>query len=532
MQILAYIHKFPDTVPNGYEEYNEISGYITDITYSYSINAPYETASIKAKIPIAEVQPLFFGADHWVTIHELIEDTDIKGGMYSGKPRKVLKFLGLINSLNTGAQLTQDGAFTSVETTISCQSWVSILMKAPFKVVDDAKLNAINQQNASVYPPIETGLRPLTDFFETLVPIFQDFLDPKEAFKTAYRLFSSFEIPPSIIKDGTLAQMPLITTKNDFDKANIKRAFAEIIGTNFNVIQPSINGSLWSLLTKSFVAGLDGLIELFPSYETLAKTRDQSPFVIESLFEASNVSNEQVSPCLIYRYRPIDNRKRSIKGTLVGSDKSPVEKQKFKVTSNEATSLENGLETNAKSNIEYTSVEIDTNFNVIKAITIAAIEVTTVTSFSLAFSADKRLNLVDITTKATGVMQILGVLTDFVYDARALDRFGAIGYEATYPFFGSDNDGTMKEYAFELSKYYSALYKDGQKFANASVNCYFTPTVRHGEYVNCAIYNYNGTQWYLRGYCVAVAHTHRALTNGQIQRMTQITLERAYIYAP
>ena len=510
------LHRFIDEITGQFGELDtannevlDLSDYIVNLSITYSTKAPYETSTIKAKFKdIENILNSFRGANGWVTIHELEKETE------------KLIFLGVIASVGSGVIASQDGKISSMEITIQAQSWLSIIMKARFLVVNDNSLNEAKNKRV----PIKAGLFGVVDFYKKLIPILKDFLNPTKALKTVYSLFSNFEVPRSL-SEQDLSKVAIISTLDNLSEYQIKRSFSEIIALNFNTIQPSINGGLWALLQTSFIGGMDDLIELFPSLEEVSNTKEIS----FTLSNQSTLQSKNIKPCLIYRLKPLDDKTRSTSQPYQSSDYQAIqnvdyttEARNIEIDGQQAILIEGKTPS-------YGST-IDTNkYEHIKISKEPAIRVDNVISFSIDYNTENRLNLVDITTKITGVTPLIGTVTDYIYDAISINRYGASSFIETFPFFGRDDNKDLKDYAFELSKYYTALYADGHRLGNVRVQCYYAKQVRHGEYIEFVISNGLSTQ-YLRGYCISVTHSHSALNDGRIQQRTEFTLERAYYY--
>jgi hypothetical protein len=547
------LHRFIDEITGQFGELDtannevlDLSDYIVNLSITYSTKAPYETSTIKAKFKdIENILNSFRGANGWVTIHELEKETE------------KLIFLGVIASVGSGVIASQDGKISSMEITIQAQSWLSIIMKAQFTIVNDRiideirsglrdssnvqkevtdAINFLNELEVNIFaqakqPPdkikIDAGIFGSVEFFQKLVPILKDMLDPTIAIKTVYSLFSKFDVPPSI-SSFDLSKILIVSSDVEVNKYNITRAITTILAKNFNVINPTINGSLWSLIQSSFVAGFDTLIELFPSLEEVnVTTNDQNqPFKVNSQVDKT----KKIIPCLIYRFKPLDDKIEKNIQSYTSTSNQRLEQQEINVNArNIQIDNQPGIEFNTTKPLYYSNSIDLRKYDYITPKRNPAIRVDNVLSFSIDYNTENRLNLVDITTKVTGVTPLIGTVTDIIYDINSINRYGASSFIETFPFFGREDDKELKDYAYDISKYYTALYADGHRLGNVRVQCYYAKQVRHGEYIEFVISNGLSTQ-YLRGYCISVTHSHSALNDGRIQQRTEFTLERAYYY--
>jgi hypothetical protein len=163
------------------------------------------------------------------------------------------------------------------------------------------------------------------------------------------------------------------------------------------------------------------------------------------------------------------------------------------------------------------------------------VEVNTVNNLSISWNAGNRLNLINVSTRASGVNNILGVTTDFYIDEESIKRYGVFSYEATYPFFGSTQENKkIRDFATELTTYVRLLLGSGETYGNAQCTSYYEPNIKQGEYVRIGVSygvgNVDFPNEYYIGYCTQVTHNHKALPDGRIQRSSSFTLERLQIY--
>lgn len=509
----------------------DISDYVTEIQYTYSIKAPYEQATLRAKMPLPElynqlgkqVTPpnssfLEFTtmyADGWATIHEIDTDTNTRQ----------LRFFGVVSSINSGLVADQNGLKSTIDLTISLSSWISVL-QTPLKLVlsEYYKAKGLGGIKPVYSPSIDypeyanqdfvTGTRgvyPDVEYYKKLEVILKNFLDPKDAIKQWYALFSNF-VPDTQITKTPLKDVIFLTRNSDLKAYGVtKRTLTDIVTFNFDTLFPALNNSILSAMTSSFQGEMDSVIEFFPSYEEVTTN--------EGLFP-EGTPTKKVQPVLIYRYRPLpSDYQRGVSAINVTLNKGVV---KGDIRVNEQGQYEQVFEREGGS----------LNFSSIKPHTLKPVEVNTVNNLSISWNAGNRLNLINVSTRASGVNNILGVTTDFYIDEESIKRYGVFSYEATYPFFGSTQENKkIRDFATELTTYVRLLLGSGETYGNAQCTSYYEPNIKQGEYVRVGVaYGSAFTNEYYIGYCTQVTHNHKALPDGRIQRSSSFTLERLQVY--
>ena len=153
----------------------DISDYVTEIQYTYSIKSPYEQATLRAKMPLPElysqlgkkVTPpnssfLDFNtmyADGWATIHEIDTETNTRQ----------LRFFGVVSSINSGLVADQNGLKSTIDLTISLSSWISVL-QTPIKLI-------LSSYYTAKRLTINGGASSELAYYEKLESILKNFLD-------------------------------------------------------------------------------------------------------------------------------------------------------------------------------------------------------------------------------------------------------------------------------------------------------------------------------------------------------------------
>jgi len=518
-----------DIVPNTIN----IGDFVTDLQITYSLKQPYEQASIKARIPLNQLafltgKPIsaypnnpdrvetldLIGADGWVYIYERNEETKIIE----------LKFFGLMQSMTTNISLNEQGVKSTSDLSIQCTGWISVL-NTPIKLTTQDYYDTKGIKTTA-------GLIGDVNFYEKLGSLLQNFLDPKTALKELISLFGRF-FPQADTQITNFANIPILTTLEDLDKNGVtSRSLKEIVTYNFDTLLPSMNGALFSFIYSSLVGEFDGIIELF---ESLEYTNFENDFFnqLKSVYTSELVTEysfKQVTPCLIYRYKPLPPSNRLTKGGIISETKSDLDVQAKEEIKNDRSGQAYELIT-----FESIVVNPSIEFTEIKGTrTKSPVIVETLTSVSFSWQASNRINLVNVNTKASGVNGILGLTTDFYVDAPSVNEFGVYAFDATYPFFGTSTENeNIRKSAGELREYVRSLIGDGEYFGNASCQSYYEPSIKQGEYVLLKIVD-NKTplteSWFI-GYCTQVSHSHRALPDGRVTRSTSFSLERVQLYA-
>jgi hypothetical protein len=516
----------------------DISDYVTEIQYTYSIKAPYEQATLRAKMPFPElyaqlgktVTPpnsafldfITMYADGWATIYEL--DTEAN--------TRQLRFFGVVSSINSGLVADQNGLKSTIDLTISLSSWISVL-QTPIKLVlsEYYKAKGLGGIKPVYSPSIDypeyanqdfiTGTRgvyPDVEYYGKLDAILKNFLDPKDAIKQWYSLFTNF-MPDTQITNKSLMDVIFLTRNTDLKKYGVsQRTLTDIVTFNFDTLFPALNNSILSAMTSSFQGEMDSVIELFPSYEEVTTN--------EGLFSDQAETappTKQIQPVLIYRYRPLpSDYQRGVSAINVSLNQGEIQS-------------ETRVNDQGQYEVVYTREGGSLNFTAIKPDTRKPIEINTVNNLSISWNAGNRLNLINVSTRASGVNNILGVTTDFYIDEESIKKYGVFSYEATYPFFGSTQENKkIRDFATELTTYVRLLLGSGETYGNAQCTSYYEPKIKQGEYVRIGVSygvgNVDFPNEYYIGYCTQVTHNHKALPDGRIQRSSSFTLERFQIY--
>jgi hypothetical protein len=498
----------------------DISDYVTEIQYTYSIKAPYEQATLRAKMPFPEMYAQLgktvtppnsafleynvMQADGWATIYEL--DTEAN--------TRQLRFFGVVSSINSGLVADQNGLKSTIDLTISLSSWISVL-QTPIKLI-------LSSYYTAKALTINSGASSELAYYEKLEAILKNFLDPKDAIKQWYSLFSSF-MPDTQITNKSLKDMIFLTKRKDLKTYGLpsnSRSLTEIISYNFDTLFPALNNSILSAMTSSFQGEMDSVIELFPSYEEVTTNEGVFSDQVET-----GPPTKQIQPVLIYRYRPLFDD--------IAFDLSAINTNLDVAENTEAIPI---IDKNKNQiGIEYIKQKGSLVFNVKKQ-TVPPIRINTVNNLSISWSAGNRLNLINVSTRASGVNNILGVTTDFYIDEESIKKYGVFSYEATYPFFGSTKENDkIRDFAKDLSTYIRLVLGNGELYGTAQCSSYYEPKIKQGEYVIVGVsYGIQGNQEYARdfyiGYCTQVTHNHKALPDGRIQRTSSFTLDRLQVY--
>jgi len=516
----------------------DISDYVTEIQYTYSIKSPYEQATLRAKMPLPELYSQLgkkvtppnssfldfttMYADGWATIHEIDTETNTRQ----------LRFFGVVSSINSGLVADQNGLKSTIDLTISLSSWISVL-QTPLKLVlsEYYKAKGLGGIKPVYSPSIDypeyanqdfvTGTRgvyPDVEYYKKLEVILKNFLDPKDAIKQWYALFSNF-VPDTQITKTPLKDVIFLTRNSDLKAYGVtKRTLTDIVTFNFDTLFPALNNSILSAMTSSFQGEMDSVIEFFPSYEEVTTNEGLFPETVET-----GPPTKKVQPVLIYRYRPLpSDYQRGVSAINVSLNQGAI---KSETRVNEQGQYEQVFEREGGS----------LNFSSIKPHTLKPVEVNTVNNLSISWNAGNRLNLINVSTRASGVNNILGVTTDFYIDEESIKRYGVFSYEATYPFFGSTQENKkIRDFATELTTYVRLLLGSGETYGNAQCTSYYEPNIKQGEYVRIGVSygvgNIDFPNEYYIGYCTQVTHNHKALPDGRIQRSSSFTLERFQIY--
>lgn len=494
----------------------DISDYVTEIQYTYSIKAPYEQATLRAKMPFPEmyaqlgktVTPpnsafldfITMYADGWATIYEL--DTEAN--------TRQLRFFGVVSSINSGLVADQNGLKSTIDLTISLSSWISVL-QTPIKLI-------LSSYYTAKALTINSGASSELAYYEKLEAILKNFLDPKDAIKQWYSLFSSF-MPDTQITNKSLMDVIFLTRNTDLKKYGVsQRTLTDIVTFNFDTLFPALNNSILSAMTSSFQGEMDSVIELFPSYEEVTTNEGLFSDQVETA-----PPKKQIQPVLIYRYRPLpSNYQRSVSAINVSLNQGEIQSE---TRVNEQGQYE----------VVYTREGGSLNFTSIKPDTRKPIEINTVNNLSISWNAGNRLNLINVSTRASGVNNILGVTTDFYIDEESIKKYGVFSYEATYPFFGSTQENEkIRDFANELTTYVRLLLGSGETYGNAQCTSYYEPKIKQGEFVRIGVsYGVTNVDYpneYYIGYCTQVTHNHKALPDGRIQRTSSFTLDRLQVY--
>lgn len=493
-----------------------ISDYITELQYTYMLRAPYEQATIRAKMPFNDlflqmgrvVQPSnqalleydTMHVDGWATIYEIDDEQNTRK----------LRFFGVVSSISSGIVADQNGLKTTIDLNITLNCWLSVL-QTPIKLILSEYYNTQNLK-------VDSGASSELAYYQKLDSLLKNFQDPKDAIKQWFTLFATFR-PGAEITDKALKDAIFLTRTEELKKYGITgRTLTEIISFNFDTLFPALNNSLLSSLTSSFQGEMDSVLEFFPSYEQVTAN--------EGIFSNSTETGPpetKVQPVLIYRYRPLPiDYINSVAASSVVFNPGEIKGETRQTGENEFEVV-----------FERTGASL--TFNSIKPKVLRPIKIDTVSNLSISWNANNRLNLINVSTRASGVNNILGTTTDFFIDEASIKKYGVFSYEATYPFFGAtDKNEKIRDFAKELTTYVQLILGSGETYGNAQCTSYYEPNIKHGEYVCIGVAYPQGnspfpTSYYI-GYCTQVTHHHRALADGRVQRSTSFTLERLQVY--
>lgn len=243
------VHNYTEDAPyarrDGAAPRVEITERITAVSWSYSVSAPYETASISTSVRIDELDVLGIGtprrgervpalhASGWVEI--IAEEERV--------------FYGPIIALNTGLKVESSGRRVSRGVQLSAVSWLSLLSR-PFKLSSDERFLVSGgvydyEQWASIFDRVFSSGAALS---------------VGEGFFGAWRNITSHKTP----EGGALSDFGVVFTPEDLDDFGIEgRSLTEVEGTNISQAPVASSGSLWSIFTNTFQP-TPQLIDLFP----------------------------------------------------------------------------------------------------------------------------------------------------------------------------------------------------------------------------------------------------------------------------
>ena len=250
--IRVFIHNYTERADearvDGVDDLVEITDRVTGASWSSSLVAPYEQASVSTSIKIDELDVLGLGtprrgsklpalhASGWL---EILDDD-------------VRVFYGPINRLSTGLRVEHTGARKSRDVQLSATSWVSLALR-PFRLTSRDDLLV----NGSVYD------------YDAWSQIFEAVFSEGAAVDVARGLALSWERLATLRtpQGEELSDYEVLITSDQFtDNAIEGRTLTRVEGTNISQVPVSATGSLWSAITGAFQPSPQ-LIELYPIRE-------------------------------------------------------------------------------------------------------------------------------------------------------------------------------------------------------------------------------------------------------------------------
>lgn len=250
--IRVFIHNYTERADearvDGVKTRVEITDRVTGASWSSSLVAPYEQASVSTSIKIDELDVLGLGtprrgsrlpalhASGWLEI--LDEDVRV--------------FYGPINRLSTGLMVEHSGARKSRDVQLSATSWVSLALR-PFRLTSRDDLIV----SGSIYE------------YNTWARIFENVFSEGAAVDVAQGLALSWENLATLkTPEGEeLSDYEVLITPDQLtDNAIEGRTLTRVEGRNISQVPVSSTGSLWSAFTGAFQPSPQ-LIELYPIRE-------------------------------------------------------------------------------------------------------------------------------------------------------------------------------------------------------------------------------------------------------------------------
>lgn len=250
--IRVFIHNYTERADearvDGVDPRVEITDRVTGASWSSSLVAPYEQASVSTSIKIDELDVLGLGtprrgsrlpalhASGWLEI--LDEDVRV--------------FYGPINRLSTGLKVEHTGARKSRDVQLSATSWVSLALR-PFRLTSRDDLLV----SGSIYE------------YNTWARIFENVFSEGAAVDVAQGLALSWENLATLkTPEGEeLSDYEVLITPDQLtDNAIEGRTLTRVEGRNISQVPVSSTGSLWSAFTGAFQPAPQ-LIELYPMRE-------------------------------------------------------------------------------------------------------------------------------------------------------------------------------------------------------------------------------------------------------------------------
>jgi len=454
------------------EDALEFTSYVTEFSWSHSVNSPYSQATVSILIPLRELITLGFGSydeeRKSVDLHAsgqlvITETAYNDSGARTGFRRR---FYGPITALNMGFKVDKaQGLRQTVPITFTASTWLMPLMRG-FIVSGKDDLD------------IGTAVIPYKKWQKIAEGVFSS--------AGEQGLTSALNTAWGTLCEDVVNVFVSVVSGNEYytfrkrQGENNQQDSADVYGRNLSQLQPPpIAGTLWGVLQNTFQAS--PLIELFPSIAHWASDDD----------------DDLSTFALVYRLRPLSPRiakhhVKHLKGSGLEGQKMDAEIP-FVPTSDVPPPL----------------------------------EAHHVISYDLSYG-DARNNYIEVTSPYTGSTLLAGISCDPLYHKGDIEAYGLFRVSVPYPYIRSSNDSDAKirDEMNDLTKYASLLYSFDHKYASGRVVTKYMEdsTLSHGDWVR---WRSRGPErdFYV-GYITKMAHSFKVDERGVLEGVSTYNVER------
>lgn len=275
----------------------DISPYVTSSQVQLGLYAPYQSASVDAKIPL-EMIPLALphhgdtatiDLDAWVVISDTV-DVVVERAI----------FLGRLTAISYGVEASSDkesaGLISAPLISITAQSFLAPLSESQLYLSAKQRLSGhiynVNDYGRLLQRAIKSAFNASRNVGQVLHTIYQF-------------LSASYRLPQTLAGGASLNAIPTIHSRARAEQFAPERAklFRSVFGLALNASHVRPTGAPWSALTALFDAD-PSIIELYPSLEPqsvdgqISKALGSTPVIMYRLkpFIFERLNNQEVDP--------------------------------------------------------------------------------------------------------------------------------------------------------------------------------------------------------------------------------------------
>jgi hypothetical protein len=322
----------------------EVTDYCTNVSWSYSLNAPYESINLNMSFPLEsyrrrEVIPLTTASvpdtGFWVTINDEGQDGSLG----------VLRAWGRVDSVNVSVSADVSGAGIVCQAQVSATSWVWFVEDHHFTMTAGSKFSFSNVTFRGADQNDSETIKEYTDKFfidkqseitslwEPLLIGAKQFKDSEaepfiDQVKAIWKNFTAnIQLPSSLINQGDkhytqqprASDIPLISTNNVVYEVMLEgRDKATLAETSRMGLAGDVpagllanayflpDGGVWSWTNSTFAFDAN-YIEFFPTLLPVTKRISSTTYNEDPLFVIGEDGPTEIDmvPFLIYRMKPL-----------------------------------------------------------------------------------------------------------------------------------------------------------------------------------------------------------------------------------